>query len=336
MESAVPLVVIPCTFKPHQEGEFRMSFESAQPIVVAPVDSKLEYRIYTQEGKWEGPTAGGCKNHPTVTNNPQYSLECEKAMTVTVTLSQTSKEPFDTIGLYVCKSKAASEAGDLLAVGGEGLGPGLSPVVKHKSGGSKREALLKDTPSGGQRIKALSSKIIVAKSEFSSALEAHCVFKASPKYTYTIIPCTFEQGRESNFTLSVFTKRRAKLKSLNQESGNLECDGQWHDESAGGCVNYPTWRNNPQYFLYCKRDGTQVQITLTQKRALEPYAIGLYVARNSSSSQSRLLVLSAENLVGKTTFEKSREVSITLTLDESDVSLVVVVVVFLVILLFKF
>ncbi len=51
--------------------------------------------------------------------------------------------------------------------------------------------------------------------------------------------------------------------------GDIECSGQWHDESAGGCVNYPTWRNNPQYFLYCKRNKVEVRITLTQKRSFE-------------------------------------------------------------------
>ncbi len=87
---------------------------------VAPINTAT-----VQEGKWEGNSAGGCKNHPTVTQNPQYSLECTKAATVTVTLSQIGKEPFDTIGLYVCKSKG----GSMLAPHSE-LGPGLSPVVR--------------------------------------------------------------------------------------------------------------------------------------------------------------------------------------------------------------
>jgi len=54
------------------------------------------------------------------------------------------------------------------------------------------------------------------------------------------------------------------------------------------------------------------QITLSQKRSFEPHAIGLYVARNSS--QSRLLLLSADNLVGKTSFEKRKEARCVLTL----------------------
>ena len=105
-DTSVPLVVIPSTARPEQECEFRLRFESSEPVSVAPVDPELQYRMYTQAGKWEGASAGGCKNYPaTVCNNPQYSLEMEKSTTVTVTLSQTLKDPFAPIGIYVCKSR---------------------------------------------------------------------------------------------------------------------------------------------------------------------------------------------------------------------------------------
>lgn len=354
-DPSLPLVVIPCTFKPEQECEFRMTFESSAQISVTPIDPNMEYRMYTQVGKWEGETAGGCKNHPTVTNNPQYSLEVSKPTTITVTLSQTAKEPFDSIGIYVCKSKAS---GSKIGPSSE-LGPGLSPVVRPKSGGSLRggkdssalgnsgsgltissgssssgggSSLSSSLGGGGStiggakaaRIKTLSSKNIVVKSEFSSDKEASVSFKAAPKYLYTIIPCCFEPNRESTFTLTCFSKRRVKLKAISHETLDIECSGQWHDESAGGCVNFPTWRNNPQYFLYAKRPKTEVQITLTQKRSFEPFAIGLYVARNTVNGQSRLLVLSADNLVGKTSFEKRHEVSTVVTLEDTETPYVII------------
>jgi len=90
-DSSTPVVVIPCTFKPGQECDFRLSFDASSQITVNPVDPHHEYRMYTQVGKWEGNNAGGCKNHPTVTNNPQFSLEAKKSTTITVTLSQTEK-----------------------------------------------------------------------------------------------------------------------------------------------------------------------------------------------------------------------------------------------------
>jgi hypothetical protein len=124
--------------------------------------------MYTQIGKWEGNSAGGNKNHAaSVCNNPQYSLELEKSTTVTVTLSQTTKEPFDAIGLYVCKSKVGSS----ISATAQDLGPGLSPVVRAKNDkGSKTGSL-------GTRLKIISSKLLVAKSEFSSCTEAAVTFK---------------------------------------------------------------------------------------------------------------------------------------------------------------
>ena len=160
----------------------------------------------------------------------------------------------------------------------------------------------------------------MAKSELVSSKQAFVSFKALPKYTYTLIAVTTESGKESSFSLTCFAKRRVKLKSLNQEAAatDLEVSGQWHDESAGGCVNFPSWRNNPQYFVYAKRPFTEVQITLTQKRLIDPHAIGFYVARNSDNAQSRLLVLSADNLVAKTPFEKLHQVSTTVMLEETE------------------
>lgn len=165
-DTTVPLVVIPATSRPDQEGNFRLCFESAEKAIsVTPLDPELQYRMYTQVGKWEGSSAGGNKNHPaTVCNNPQYSLELEKATTVTITLSQTAKEPFANIGLYVCKSKAGSS----ISASAQELGPGLSPVVRPKH---------EKPASGAARLKVFSPKLVVAKSEFSSCLEAALSFK---------------------------------------------------------------------------------------------------------------------------------------------------------------
>ncbi len=69
---------------------------------------------------------------------------------------------------------------------------------------------------------------------------------------------------------------------------------------------------------YAKRPFTTVQITLSQKRVFEPFAIGIYVARCGDNAQSRLLVLSADNLVAKTSFEKTRSVSVTVVLEETE------------------
>jgi hypothetical protein len=152
----------------------------------------------------------------------------------------------------VCKSKV----GSAISATAQDLGPGLSPVVRARS----------EKPSGATRLKTFSSKLVVAKSEFTSCTEAAVTFKvlmcfisllfsnpsvaqANPKYVYTVIACTAEPGEESSFSLTCFAKRRLKLKSLNAEASDMEVVGQWHDESAGGCVNHPTWRNNPQYFL---------------------------------------------------------------------------------------
>ena len=40
-------------------------------------------------------------------------------------------------------------------------------------------------------------------------------------------------------------------------------ESEWDGNEAGGCIDYPTWRNNPQYFLAMEAKAT-VQIALEQ------------------------------------------------------------------------
>jgi hypothetical protein len=51
--------------------------------------------------------------------------------------------------------------------------------------------------------------------------------------------------------------------------------GTWKGRTAGGCFNFPTWRNNPQYILKTSEKG-KVTIELTQN---EDNHIGFYVMK---------------------------------------------------------
>jgi len=51
--------------------------------------------------------------------------------------------------------------------------------------------------------------------------------------------------------------------------------GSWKGRTAGGCFNYPTWRNNPQYLLKTSEKG-KVVLELTQN---EDNHIGFYVLK---------------------------------------------------------
>lgn len=62
------------------------------------------------QGEWKGVTAGGCSNHDTWRNNPQYLLSLKQKTTVHILLAQPElrsreqKKQYPHIGFYVAKT----------------------------------------------------------------------------------------------------------------------------------------------------------------------------------------------------------------------------------------
>jgi Calpain large subunit, domain III len=161
------------------------------------------------------------------------------------------------------------------------------------------------TSDSSNKLRAIKSADIVCKTEFARPTEAVIRFNFLPRQKYVIVPCTFDRGQESQFKLEVFSETDVKMHVL-KDPQEVAVRGEWVGSSAGGCVNHPSWRSNPQYFLFMKQQA-RLTITLTQHVASEKRlnSIGFYVAR---SNGHRLIVMSKEDIVGKGAFEKKRSV----------------------------
>jgi len=123
---------------------------------------------------WHGVTAGGCPNHSTWRNNPQFVLEApasqrsgKLAMTLTLT-AETKKH----VGLYV------------FAADGE------------------------------QRRVLMSPDDIVAKSPFTNGSSSVDVALDAAAAPYLILPCTFEAGVDADFTLKALGAPGVTLRPL--------------------------------------------------------------------------------------------------------------------------
>jgi len=61
------------------------------------------------QGEWKDETAGGCKNHATFLNNPQYLLTVTEKTKLDALLLQQEEEDFDPISFYIIKTEAATQ-----------------------------------------------------------------------------------------------------------------------------------------------------------------------------------------------------------------------------------
>eukprot|EP01062_Namystynia_karyoxenos_P069323 TRINITY_DN64837_c0_g1_i1.p1 TRINITY_DN64837_c0_g1~~TRINITY_DN64837_c0_g1_i1.p1 ORF type:complete len:1591 (+),score=580.01 TRINITY_DN64837_c0_g1_i1:76-4848(+) len=97
--------------------------------------------------------------------------------------------------------------------------------------------------------------------------------------------------------------------------GLAEGFSRWEGDTAGGCLNYTTWRHNPQLLLYLSRPCTVV-ISLEQLRdANTMHHIGLLVAKRRDPSTSRLLRLPAIDVVQESGFSNEGPAKVVVTLE---------------------
>ncbi len=93
-------IVVPCTFKPGQEANFSFSIFSKFPgdftevVTLTPLPDI--FTTVEAKGEWKGITAGGCLNHSTWRNNPQFSLQFRERgnawLSVSVPVKEKSKD----------------------------------------------------------------------------------------------------------------------------------------------------------------------------------------------------------------------------------------------------
>ena len=87
---------------------------------------------------------------------------------------------------------------------------------------------------------------LVHKTEFVSPKEAAAVVALSKGDVAVVLPCTFDPGREAFFKLSLLSLSHIKVRELKDERRQASYAGEWRPETAGGSLDSPAWRLNPQ------------------------------------------------------------------------------------------
>jgi hypothetical protein len=106
----VHYTVVPMLFNPEQTGKYLLTIHSGADINVVRVLERERWSQQIVPGEWKGASAGGCKNHSTFSQNPQFSLSFQERQLVQIILRQEQNEKvpapnnLGAIGFYV-KSK---------------------------------------------------------------------------------------------------------------------------------------------------------------------------------------------------------------------------------------
>lgn len=233
------------------------------------------------EGKWDKNTAGGCVNHGGFFRNPQYLLHVNTTSgSAPVHISLSQKQP-DTnlfhIGFYIAKAESPS------------------------------------------KLLSLTGKELVEKTKFQNTKEVFLEISL-PAGQYLIIPTTFAPDFEGGFVLTARLLQPGPSDSLTLQHvdyGYVNLDSEWSNQTSGGCVNFPTWRNNPQFAFQLPQNQeaeTLVQIVLhTNLNADSKHHIGFYVVK-ATDLNFKKLVLNPTDVVADCKFANKQTVHIKTTI----------------------
>ena len=266
MFSGERVVVVPHTEAAGEIGTFELDISSESELKVS--EPKDFQRKYSEESEWYQATSGGSEEF--VINNPQYLLSTSKPLTCHVILSlvdPTVTLPCN-VGLYVLKPKTSGAS--LVSV--EPFQDSSQVFLKPKFESNK----------GGFISRQNYSKNILIFFEAFVNLD----FKEEGKYV--LVPCTQQAGVNAEFKMTILSNSRLKLSALGNISHRIKLQGEWNESNSGGCINYATWRLNPQFMLHV-HEKVPLLIRLKRKpgKGKLPKA-GFYLALNDSKQKKKL------------------------------------------------
>lgn len=170
--------------------------------------------------------------------------------------------------------------------------------------------------SNGKKILYATWSNFTLKSKFlsSESVNLDLLVDGNKEETYLIIPCTFNPQELGKFTLSVFNKSNKRMELKEAENPYTEeiIANKWSYDSAGGCFNFSTWRNNPQFELSTPNDA-EVVIILEQEDKIPYSSIGAYVIETSEPDCIQWKDPSKSSIISKAKFKNNISTCCTFT-----------------------
>jgi len=154
---------------------------------------------------------------------------------------------------------------------------------------------------------------ITAVSKFICTREASVAFTGEPNQSYTVILSTYNPGIEGAWYSMVCSLGSAETVELSQKKPSTNTiRGEWAGDNAGGCCDWTTWRNGPQYFLIVREPGEKTVTLVQSRKQTKLIQIGYYIF---PANKEKFPVLDKDTKLHCCQFLDSATVSNTYNLD---------------------
>ena len=224
--------IVPCTSTPGQSGDFLITVCCPRPISMELIKSDMSVSV---SGCWKGQSRGGAPGKfGTWRDNKMYLLSPSDETTLTIVLRQ-----HNDVGCT-----AASVA-----------------------------ILVLDCNSV-RRPLSLSDCTVIASTPYENSEKVALTvsvkgLRERQGMPYTILPSTFFPLQDSNFTLEIVSNKKVKLSEMDPTIDWITTilEGSWSEQNqtAGGGLSYPLWRQNTQYCLHFTETTARMLIVLSKR-----------------------------------------------------------------------
>ena len=271
--------------------------------------------VVTASGTWSlaAGTAGGCSNHASCMDNPQWRLLVPASTdAVHIRLFQSSafvahprrfRGPGGArnhIGLYVIKVEQELDAQVALAEmpPSNASSNWQSPRGEQASMGASISGRLVAKTRTFSNLWQTSLKLRRQVELAQAQVDEDSTDERQGMECFVIIPCTYDTGAEGRFTIQAMASTcngPMVLEQIQERASRAEAWGAWQVEAAGGCMNHSTWTRNPCFLLTLP--AVDVSGPHSSRRMPPPF-LELSVTHDSQSAGLGLYVFHLRGGVG--------------------------------------
>lgn len=303
------------------------SAAAREPATAAP-GAWFRYEV---EGEWGPKTSGGCFNFPSWRINPQWEIKTADETNAVFILMQ--EDPRMDKGRVITKGEGDE--------GGPKYDHKIGMYVMKGSDKFRRKVLYDSEEIDGDDV-VDSTPYMEYREVCCNTMDEEDEGRLAADDSFVLCPSTFHPGKQGAYRIVVLTERPlAEPPTLIPPLTVLKRPSHFVAETAGGCRNFTSWRNNDQFLLRLSKPArvsvvmmredletrnstkpllgkkSKAKAAKKKPRSRDNFLVGFVVSRTRSAyADRRLLEIAEEDEMDKTSYSAAFEVGREFVSDE--------------------